>query len=95
MERMSTCDLRNKEVINVCDGARLGCPSDFVFDVCDGRIYALVVPRAGGFMGFGGKHELIIPWQRIECIGEDAVLVRLPADECRPADKDRKRRSIF
>ena len=44
MERFSTCELREKEVINLCDGARLGTPCDFEFDVCDGKITALIVP---------------------------------------------------
>ena len=52
MERFSTCELRDKEVVNMCDGTRLGCPSDFEFSICDGRITALIVPRAGGLFGF-------------------------------------------
>ena len=52
MERMTTCDLRNKEVVNICDGVRIGYPSDFEFDMLDGRICAIVVPRSSGFFGF-------------------------------------------
>ena len=95
MERMSTCDLRNKEVINVCNGARLGCPTDFMLDICDGRIYAMIVPQSGGLLGVFGKGELIIPWDRIECIGDDAVLVRLPAEELCHTKEGKKKRSIW
>ena len=92
MERLSTCELRDKEVINLCDGVRLGCPSDFEFDPCDGRITAIVIARSGGFLGLGHGHDLIIPWNRIECIGEDAILVKLSASEyCEPASKKRKK----
>lgn len=91
MERLSTCDLREKEVINLCDGARLGCPSDFEFETCDGKITALVLTRPGGFLGFGRCQELRIPWDRIECIGEDAILVRLSVSECCPPPKKKKR----
>ena len=81
MERFSTCDLRNKEVINLCDGAKMGCPTDFEFDACDGRITAIVVTGQGGFFGFGSSGDVIIPWCKIECIGEDAILVKINHDE--------------
>ncbi len=92
MERFSTCDLREKEVINLCDGIRLGCPSDFEFDACDGKITALIVPRPCGFLGLSHANDIVIPWCKIECIGEDAILVRLtPSEWCIP-DKDKKKR---
>ena len=43
MEKFSTCELREKEVINVCDGTRLGCPADFEFNVYQGVITALII----------------------------------------------------
>jgi len=79
--RLNTCDLREKEVINLCDGSRLGCPSDFEFDACDGRILSLVVLRPSGFLGLSHDKDLVIPWCRIECIGEDAILVRLTKED--------------
>ena len=87
MERFSTCQLREKDVISLCDGARLGCPSDFEFDGCDGRITALIVPRPCGFLWLSHANDLVIPWHKIECIGEDAILVRLSYEECRGAEK--------
>ena len=81
MEKFSTCELREKEVINVCDGSRLGCPCDFEFNVCDGAITALIVPRPGGFLGFGRQNDMVIPWKNIECIGTDAILVRMSAHD--------------
>ena len=95
MERFNTCDLREKEVINLCDGTRLGCPCDFEFNSCDGRIVSLIVPRTGGFLGLGRGHNLVIPWCKIECIGEDAILVRLSPGEIFPADYEKKRRNYW
>ena len=92
MERLNTCDLREKEVINLCDGARLGCPSDFEFNTCDGRITAIVISCPGGFLGLGRSSDLIIPWGRIECIGEDTILVRLSASECSDSISKKKKR---
>ena len=83
MERFSTCQLREKEVINVCDGTRLGCPADFEFNVYQGVITALIVPRPSGFLGLSRANDLVIPWESIECIGTDTILVRItdPAQE--------------
>lgn len=96
VNRFSTCDLRDKEVINLCDGARLGCPSDFEFSACDGKITALIIAGQGGFLGFGHSTDIIIPWCKIECIGEDAILVRIPPNEfIIPDEKKKKRRSVW
>ena len=77
MERCNSEDLREKDVINVCDGRRLGCVSEVEFNVCDGRLTAIVVPLPSGFMGIGCKEWLVIPWERIERIGKDVILVNI------------------
>ena len=91
MGKITTCDLRDKEVVNISDGVRIGYPSDFEFDCCDGKIRAIVIARPSGFLGLGHGHELVIPWNKIKCVGEDAILVRLSASEvCTPEKKKRK-----
>lgn len=92
LERFNTYDLRDKEVINLCDGARIGCPSDFEFSSTDGKITAIIVPGQGGFLGLGKSRDIIIPWNKIECIGEDTILVRLPPNEFFIPDEDRKKK---
>ena len=92
MERLNTCELRDKEVVNLCDGTRLGCPSDFEFCVSDGRITSLIVPRPSGFLGLSHANDLTIPWCKVECIGEDAILVRLMPQELICIDDERKKR---
>ena len=37
-------ELRCREVINLCDGARLGCICDLEMDACTGAVYAIIVP---------------------------------------------------
>ena len=76
MKRYSTCELRHLEVINLSSGARLGYASDFEFDA-DARVLALVIRGSCGFFGMGQTEDLVIPWNLIECIGEDTILVRL------------------
>ena len=36
-------DLRNKEVINIKNGARLGYVSDVEVDTCDARLVAIII----------------------------------------------------
>ena len=91
IERLSTYDLREKEVVNVCDGARLGCPTDFEIDCTDGKIISLVLPRQGGFLGLFREDNIIIPWCKIECIGADTVIVRISPEEYRTYESERKK----
>lgn len=81
MKRCSTADLRKLEIINLCDGARLGYASDFEFDREDAKILALLITGCNGFFGLGREDDIVIPWHKIECFGEDTILVRLtPSD---------------
>jgi sporulation protein YlmC with PRC-barrel domain len=50
MKRCSTAELREKEIINLCDGMRLGYANDFEFDLTDGRITALLLNQQKGFL---------------------------------------------
>ena len=82
MSRCTTLSLKRKEIINLCDGSRLGFATDFEFDSKCATITALMVPRgACGFLGLGKQEYLFIPWCKIECIGEDTILVRLSCEE--------------
>lgn len=69
-------DLRNKEVIDLGDGKRLGFVCDIEIDIANGRIAAIVVPGPKGFGGIFGKGEdCIIPWGNIKRIGDDIIIV--------------------
>ena len=75
--RCCVTELRNKEVINTCDGRRLGCVIDVEFDVCDGKIVSLVVPGDGKVSLFGKCEGVYVPWCKIEKIGDDIILVNI------------------
>lgn len=95
MRRCSTAELRHLEIINLCDGARLGYASDFEFDKDDAKILAIVIPGSGGFFGIGKEDDLVIPWELIERIGEDTILVRLTKQDlsccvCPPPKRKKK-----
>ena len=81
MKRCSTAQLREKEIINLCDGMRLGFAEDFEFDLNDGRITALLLIEHRSIWNWGKIEEFRISWDRIECIGEDTILVKIPCGE--------------
>ena len=79
--KSTTAKLREKEVINICDGKRLGCACDFEFDLCSACITALIIPSNTGFFGMGKSNDIYIPWDKIECIGEDTILVKMATED--------------
>ena len=70
-------ELRNKEIIHVCEGCRLGYYlNDLCIDTDTGRVTAIMVPGPCRFLGlFGRDSDYIIPWGCIRRIGEDIILV--------------------
>ncbi len=69
-------DLRCKEVINICDGKRLGFPFDVEVDADTGHIVAIIVlgpPKYWGIFGKGCEH--VVPWCDVRRIGEDLIIV--------------------
>lgn len=73
-----TSDFRQKEVINIRDGRRLGMIIDMEFDLAAGRILSIVVPGPSRVLGiFRGGQDLVIPWDRIKKIGDDVILVEV------------------
>ena len=78
MKSYSTSELRRLEIVNSCDGSKLGSASDFEFEAegeCT-RITALIIKGRSGIFGFGCEEDIRIPWCDIQCIGEDIILVR-------------------
>ncbi len=78
---MKFSELKQKEVINVLDGRRLGTAIDLEFSQADGSLTAIVVPGPFSFMKFvkGTCEGYVIPMKKICKIGDDVVLVELDA----------------
>ena len=91
MKICSTADLREKEVINLCDGERLGYVAELEIEICEARVTALVIPAEIGLFGCPKGEGLVIPWEKIECIGEDTILVRVNVSELRRCTPDKKK----
>ena len=75
-------EIRQKEVINVRDGCRLGYASDFEVDPESGAIETLIIPGPGRIFGmFGREQEYCVPWDCIKQIGEDLILIDCDTDK--------------
>ena len=95
MKIMSTEDLRQLEVINLCGGERLGYPCELEIDVSNANVISIIVGNRSAFPIFGKKITYAIPWCRIECFGSDAILVRITQvelSECAREGKKAKKR---
>jgi YlmC/YmxH family sporulation protein len=69
-------ELRQKEVINISDGRRLGFVKDAEFSLETGRVLSIVLPGPCSFFRlFGRETEMVIPWKDVRKIGEDIILV--------------------
>lgn len=80
---MRICELREKEVVNVCDGERLGNICDVDFEERTGRICSLIIPGPCKVFGIIGRDsEYIIPYECVKRIGADVVLVEVEALKC-------------
>ena len=76
---MRLCDLKEKEVINICNCKCLGFVVDLDIDACNGCILALIIPGCGRCWGlFGRESEIVIPWNQVVKIGPDIILVEIP-----------------
>ena len=75
-------DLRCKEVINICDGQRLGFVEDMVFDLCKGKIEKLIIPGPCTIFGILGRdHEYIIDICDVKQVGSDVILVEVDREK--------------
>ena len=100
MGRCTLEQLRDKEVINVCDGRRLGCVEDIEFEIETGKICALIVSSGGGFLSFGRWEPIPVPWSCIKRIGADIIVVDIGEEQppccegepesCKPPKPPRK-----
>lgn len=78
----SLSDLKDKEVINIRNGKKLGYVDDVELNTETSMIIAFIVYGNAKLFGLLGREDdIIISCKEIEVIGEDTILVRV-IDEC-------------
>ena len=93
---MSTCrfsEYQCREVVNICDGCRLGYVCDLEVEVPEGRICAVFVPgpcRFFGLLGHEGYYR--IPWACVRQVGSDIILVEVDLPGCHVGRERRRPR---
>lgn len=81
---MRLCEIRDKEVINMCNCKKLGYVIDLEVDLCSGCIEAIIVPITAGVCGFFGSEMVyVIPLGCIRKIGTDIIMVEICEESCR------------
>lgn len=71
-------DFKHKEVINITDAKRLGYVQDVTADLKTGVITSIIVPGNNKMFNiFSGNNEIVIPWEKIKCIGDEIILVEI------------------
>ena len=71
-------DFKHKEVINIRDGKKLGYVQDVCADLDTGNITSIIVPGSSKPFNFlAQENDMVIPWEKIHCIGENVILVDL------------------
>ena len=67
-------ELRERDVVNMSDGRRLGYIEDIEMDLAAGRVTAIIVPGPGKLLGLLGRgRDMVIPWEQIRKIGADVI----------------------
>lgn len=80
---MKFSELKRKEVINVCDGRRMGYVCDIIFNGATCCIEAIVIPGPFHISTlFSRYRNRVIPWCKIRKLGDDVILV--DAEDIRP-----------
>lgn len=70
-------ELKNKQVVSVKSGAMLGRIDDVEINTDTGTINAVVIFGKNHILGiFGRDNDIVIPWNDIEVIGSETVLVK-------------------
>ncbi len=78
---LRSSELKSKEVINLSNSEKLGFICDFEICTSNGEISALIVPDKSKFFLNSKNSGLRIPWNKIQCIGKDIILVSIDCQE--------------
>ncbi len=70
-------DFKYKDVVCVEDGTRLGYVGDVEIDTQTARLRSIVIYGKYRWFFFGREEDIVVPWEDIQIIGEDTILVNV------------------
>ena len=74
--KCSIADMINKEVINLQDGTRLGFVGDVEIDTENAKLTTIIIYGRSRLFGLLGRtDDIMIPWENIDVIGDETILV--------------------
>lgn len=69
-------EIREKEIININNGERMGYVYDFELDLERGMVLGIVIAGSSKVLSLFGKSEdTVIYWEDVTKIGKDTILV--------------------
>lgn len=94
MKTTTFSSLSCKEVVNCKDGKIIGYTTDLKLDTECGQILSIFVKPQEKFFGFSKKALIEIPFDDIDKIGQDIILVNTPCHQeiCPVPDKKEKKK---
>ncbi len=93
--RCTLSDIRNKEVINIKTGKKIGYVDDVEFDSEKLTLKSLIIFGGNKFFGFlGHDNDTIIKCKDISLIGTDTILIASEETEC-TKNNDESRLNLF
>lgn len=74
----SLAELKDKDIINICNGENLGYADDVCLDTKTAAVTGIVIYGKPRYFGiFGTRERNIIGYEYIRLIGKDVILVEL------------------
>ncbi len=74
--KCTLADIKNKEVINIRTGKKLGYVDDIEFDCDELSLKKLIIYGSSKLFGFFGRdNDIIVNCNNINLIGEDTILI--------------------
>lgn len=74
----SMADLKDKDVINICNGENLGYADDIRLDTRTAAVTGLIMYGKPRYFGiFGAREKSVITYDQIRLIGKDVILVSM------------------
>ena len=71
-------ELKDKQVVSIKDASVVGFVSDIEFNTETGALTSVIITGKNKGIGFLSRGEdIIIPWDKIEVIGNDSILISM------------------